>query len=310
MPFPGEWIDFSFPGGGDAPPQPCSSNNDIVPRAYHPSENLPLRLWDPQRLAEHVSAVMSSDIAPAAVEFIIGDQITGSFLFHYTNQIDEVISKDKNKCELTRRIARIVPFWIPRRREQFSFESYSLPRLVEDLDAKFCLCDTSLVAGEEVEIFDWEDEPPSPSTLPRKPGSERPDPDPAEEHGQDIFTSPALLEMGFHGFSTAPALSQPTVQMPTTHVTRRLAPTRTGGTGGADEPSPGRKAEEHAHIGGGCAQICPGAFWFLLHPLFLHVNLSQTVEEDQAKLSHELQIPMPVQVRIGRVFRVYTTADL
>ncbi|KAH9068396.1 hypothetical protein EDB83DRAFT_2518745 [Lactarius deliciosus] len=233
MPLPGEWIDsFSPPGGGDAPPQPDSSNNnDIVPRAYHWSEKLPLEFWDPRRLAEHASAVMSSDTAPAAVDFIIEDRITGSFLLHYTNQIDEVISGDRNKCELTRRIARIT----------------SKARRGSGREVQVCVSDTSLVAGEEVEEpFDWEHETPSPSTLPSDPDSERPDSNPAEEPGhllsfvehglqlqlepsfplnialpqsslcQDIFSSPALLEMGFHDFPIAPALSQPTAQMPTT----------------------------------------------------------------------------------------------
>ncbi|KAH9002964.1 hypothetical protein EDB86DRAFT_99708 [Lactarius hatsudake] len=338
MPLPGEWIDrFSPLGDGDAPPQPDSSNNnDIVPRAYHRSENLPLEFWDPRRLAEHASAVMSSDTAPAAVDFIIEDRITGPFLLHYTNQIDEVISGDRNKCELTRRIARIVPFWIPRRREQFTCERYRLPRLVEDLDAKFSLCETSLVAGEEVEEpFDWEYETPSPSTLPSDSDSERPDSDLAEEPGhllslvehsvqlqlepsfplnitlsqsslsQDIFTSPALLDMGFHDFSTASALSQPTAQMPTAHVTRRLAPIRSaendGRSSGPEAPEErtnhgpeGRQRSRRisAAVAPGCPFLCFGVLLdlsrrFLVPRALAFSQLITNIEEtrpDQAEL--------------------------
>ncbi|KAI9439985.1 hypothetical protein H4582DRAFT_2075334 [Lactarius indigo] len=269
MSLPGEWVDSCSPQDtSNAPPQPDGSNNiqrpnvNIVPRAYHPSERLSLEFWDHRRLAEHASALMPLDCASAAVDFILRDNITGSFLFRYTNQIDEIILGDKDKCELTRKIARIVPFWIPWRRERFTSESYSLPKLVEDLNAKFDLCDTSLltslVATEEAE--DLEDETPSPFTLPSNSDSERPDPDSAKESehhlslvehcgqaqfethfpldvtllqsslSQDIFTSPTLLEMGFqHDFPAAPAFSMPSVQMPAARVAGRSTPIRSSG---------------------------------------------------------------------------------
>ncbi|KAF8274656.1 hypothetical protein EI94DRAFT_1712807 [Lactarius quietus] len=80
----------------------------------------------------------------------------------------------ENKCELTCRIARLIPsqFWIPWRRARCMENSYSLPSLVEDLQKWFSTCSPPLVAGEEVEPFDWEDEVPSPSALESLPISD------------------------------------------------------------------------------------------------------------------------------------------
>src|ERR1700677_622131 len=105
---PGRWIESrSPPGGGrDTAPKPqqpwqqlyifdnnnpqrqrmnvtvvsrvkfCLSNiplrhSDLQSQEYDSSEKLTVEFWDHRRLAEHVSAVMSKDSAPAAVGFIL-----------------------------------------------------------------------------------------------------------------------------------------------------------------------------------------------------------------------------------------------
>lgn len=305
MPLPGEWIDGCSPsGGGDAPPQPDSFNLniDIVPRRYHSSERLPIQSWDHRRLAEHASAVMPSESALAAVDFILTDHISGSFLLNYTHEIDELILGDKYKCELTHRIANVVPFWIPRRKARL--QSYCLRKLVKDPDAKFNLCVPS-VSGDEVEEdpFDWEDETPSLSAL--ASDSERLNPDPAEgvghllssmEHarrpqlesplilalpqtslGQDVFTSPDILKMGFsHDFPTVPASSCASSQLAThkttTPTTRCLTLVRSADNDGRSSGSqaPGERASRSSEGGRrsggtsaavvvGCPFLCFGA---------------------------------------------------
>ena len=63
--------------------------SDLQSKEYHPSENLRPEHWNHRRLAEHVSAVMSKDSAPAVVAFILGKYISGSFLLNYTHDVDE-----------------------------------------------------------------------------------------------------------------------------------------------------------------------------------------------------------------------------
>ncbi|KAN0138770.1 hypothetical protein V8E53_003158 [Lactarius tabidus] len=174
MYFPGEWVET----GPSPSPRPNSVNLrklkiNTVPRKYNPSEKLLLEFWDPRRLAQHVSAVMPLDSGPEAVEFILRSHITGSFLVNYTHEIEELISG--RNCELTRRIAKVVPFPIPSRRTRFRGDSYTLPELVQALNARFNLCNpqASLVAHEETEEdYDWA--PPSASTSDseRRPSSE------------------------------------------------------------------------------------------------------------------------------------------
>lgn len=103
------------------------------------------------------------DSGPAAVEFILRNHITGSFLVNYTHEIDELISGRTN-CELTRKIAKAVPFRIPSPRVRLRGDSYTIPELVQDLNAKFNPCNpqASLIVHEETEeVFDWEENPPS-----------------------------------------------------------------------------------------------------------------------------------------------------
>jgi hypothetical protein len=48
-----------------------------------------LAFWDPHRVAAHVMATLSpEDKRAEAVEFIIGNEITGSFLAKYTYDIE------------------------------------------------------------------------------------------------------------------------------------------------------------------------------------------------------------------------------
>ncbi|KAH9178203.1 hypothetical protein EDB89DRAFT_1154459 [Lactarius sanguifluus] len=323
MPLPGEWIDsVSPPGGSDAPPQPESLINQrssvkVTPRVYHPAENLPLRFWDHRRLAEHASAMMPLDNVPVVVDFILRNHITGSFLLNYTYEIDEIILE---QCELTRKIARTVPFWIPRRRACFTCERYCLPELVEDLDANFSPHPPP-IADEEV--FDWEDETPSPSTL---ASDSRPNPDPAEgrllslvDHteqpepetfpplpiilpqpslGQEIFTSPTLLKMGFR-------YDLPTAQMPAIHAIRRLTPVRSADDNGrssgpevlgerTNHGPEGRQRSRHtsAAVAPGCPFLCFGVLLdlsrrFLVPRALAFSQLITNIEEtrpDQAEL--------------------------
>ncbi|KAI9461638.1 hypothetical protein BJY52DRAFT_1259206 [Lactarius psammicola] len=282
MLLPGEWVDSSFPpGGGDAPPQPDSLNNNnleglkvnIVPRVYHRSENLSLEFWDDRRLAEYILAVMPLDSAPAAVDFILRDRISGSFLLNYSNQIDELVSG--NKCELTRRIAKIVPFWIPRRRARFTWESYCLPELVEDLDAKFSLLNMCgylsgnwqarpLVAGEEVEeVFDWGDENPYPSYAGIRPGGQ-PQLEtcfpltvalPQSSLGHDIFTSPALLQMGCLRRCATQCLNP----VRSTNNDARLSGSKAPGGRSSARPEVGRRSgRTSAGVVLGCPFLCLG----------------------------------------------------
>jgi hypothetical protein len=56
---------------------------------YHKSERLGLNFWDPHRLAAHVLATVSQeDKRDEAVEFIMENRITGTFLVHYTYDIE------------------------------------------------------------------------------------------------------------------------------------------------------------------------------------------------------------------------------
>ena len=150
----------------------------------------------------------------------------------------------------------------------------------------------SLVAGEEEEVFVWEDENPSTSVL--ASNSEQPNSDPTEESGhfssvehqddgqpqlelfplaivlpetslaQDIFTSSALVQMGFpDNFLTAPALSQPIPQMSLTRTTRRLTPVRPadnrGGPSGSKVPEwTGRGSERGRRSGRPSTVVVPG----------------------------------------------------
>ncbi|KAH9037810.1 hypothetical protein EDB85DRAFT_559520 [Lactarius pseudohatsudake] len=332
MPVPGEWTEsVSPPGGSDAPPQPESLNNQrsnvkVMPRVYHPAENLPLRFWDHRRLAEHASAMMPLDNVPVAVDFILRNHITGSFLLNYTYEIDEIMLE---QCELTRKIARTVPFWIPRRRARFTCERYCLPKLVEDLDANFSP-HPPLVADEEV--FDWEDETPSPSTL---ASDSCPNPDPAEglllslaEHtelpepetfpplpiilpqpslSQDIFTSPTLLKMGFrYDFSTA--------QMPAAHAIRRLTPVRSADDDGRSSgpevlgertscrSEGGRRGcRTSAAVVPGCSFLCFGAgvlapFWDLPRRLLV----PRTFVFSPSRLIANIEDRRPGQAELGQ----------
>ena len=128
---------------------------------------------------------------------------------------------------------------------------------------------------------------------------------------EDIFSSPALLQMGFqHDFPTAPALSQPIALRSLTRATRRLTPVgpvdNGGRASGSNVPGWTGRSSERWERGGhpsaavvqGCAFPCFGAGVlrnvprgllvprvFSFSPRQLITNIEERLR-DQTALSH------------------------